>query len=183
MALPRPSGQAATASYQNLLGQGNTAAQPTQSAAFSYDANTDPSTQYRIDQANKAIESSAVAGGKAGGGLAKALAANSQNMASQEYQNAYNRYLAQNQQDFGQQQQIYNNQTQNYQTQLAGYGNLMNTGLQATQGTTSAAQGYGSAINQNYGNAANLAYNSGADRASAIGGGMKSLFSGISSLF
>lgn len=52
----------------------------------------DPGVQYRMDQAQKAIQASAAArGGLLGGGTLRAINRESQNMASQEYGNAYNR--------------------------------------------------------------------------------------------
>jgi hypothetical protein len=74
----------------------------------------DPGYQFRIDQANKALQASAAArGGALGGGTAAALGAQTQNLAAGEYGNAFNRWLAQNQQQF------------NFQNTLA------QTGLQA----------------------------------------------------
>lgn len=59
----------------------------------------DPGYQFRIDQANKALQSSAAArGGALEGGTMSALQAQSQNLASSEYQNAFNRQMAQQQQ-------------------------------------------------------------------------------------
>lgn len=60
---------------------------------FNYDQNTDPGTQFRIAMANKALERSAAAKGNLmSGGTMKALAGYNQDMASQEYQNAYGRW-------------------------------------------------------------------------------------------
>lgn len=175
-------GQEAIGNYAGLLAQGSGAQDPTASQAFSYDAWTDPSTQYRIDQANQGINASALAKGSVGGGLAKALASNSQNMASAEYANAYDRYLKQNNQDFGQQQQLWNNATQTWQNQLAGQGNLMSTGLQATTGTANAAGNYANMYNQNRMGLGSLGMDTAANQAGAIAGGLKSGMSGISSL-
>lgn len=169
--------------YQNLLAQGNTAAQPTASAGFSYDANKDPSTQYSIDQSNAAINASALASGNVGGGLGRALTANAQNLSQKAYQQAFNNYLAQNQQDFGQQQQIYQNQTGNYQTQLGGYGNLMGQGMNAASTTGNLGLGYGNAVNSNYLAQAAQTANIGQQRADALAGGLSGAFSGVASLF
>jgi hypothetical protein len=52
----------------------------------------DPGAQYRMDQAQKAIQASAAArGGLLGGGTMRAINKESQGLASQEYGNAYNR--------------------------------------------------------------------------------------------
>lgn len=61
--------------------------------AADFNINQDPGAQYRMDQANKAIERSAAArGGVQSGGTLKALQTNSEDLASQEFGNAYNRF-------------------------------------------------------------------------------------------
>lgn len=61
--------------------------------AADFDINKDPGAQYRMEEANKAIERSAAArGGVQSGGTLKALQTNSEDLASQEFQNAYNRF-------------------------------------------------------------------------------------------
>lgn len=175
-------GQQGLEQYQNLLSQGNQATMPTQSGSFSYDSWKDPSTQYSIDQSNAAINASALASGSVGGGLGRALTNNAQSMAQKAYQSAFDRYLAQNKQDFGQQQQIYQNQTDNYQTQLGGYQNLMGQGLSAAGTTGNLSANFGSGVNQNYlSQAANVMQNA-RDRADAFSGGLSGAVSGISSL-
>lgn len=57
------------------------------------DFQADPAYQYDLDQGQQAIERSAAAkGGLASGGTLKDLTSYAQGMASNEYQNAYNRY-------------------------------------------------------------------------------------------
>ena len=61
----------------------------------------DPGYQFRIDQANKALQATAAAqGGALGGGTLSALNAQSQNLASNEMQNAFNRFTTQQQNRF-----------------------------------------------------------------------------------
>lgn len=175
-------GTNALGQYQNTLAAGSGAVNPTQSQDFNFDTFKSPAAQYRIDQANAGINASALAKGNVGGGLAKALASNSQNMASEEYSNAYNRYLQQNQQDFGQQQQLWNNANQNWQTQLGGYQSLMGQGLNATSTTGSLANNYANAYNNNLMNQASFNYNGLAERGAALGGGLNAFTSGVSSL-
>jgi|GEM_PF-753799 len=80
----------------------------------------DPGYQFRIDQANKALAGSAAArGGALGGGQLKALSTLSQNLASSEMQNAFDRFRAQQSDRFGR------------------FNTLANMGL--TAGTTSGA--------------------------------------------
>jgi hypothetical protein len=85
-----------TANQQNLLGQQNPEDYGSLMKDFTaadFNVNTDPGAQYRMDQAQKAIERSAAArGGVQSGGTLKALQSNSQDLASQEFGNAYNRF-------------------------------------------------------------------------------------------
>lgn len=176
-------GQRGIAATENLLGQGVGQAQPKLAAPFQFDVFKDPSAQYRMDQANAAINASALAKGSVGGGLANALQANSQNMAQQAHQQAFANYLSQNQQDFGQQQQIYNNAADVWRQRLAGAQNLMGTGLQAAGQTGQLGLGYGQGVNQNLMNQAQMQYENAQNRAGAVSGALDSAFSGLSSLF
>jgi len=98
---------------------------------FNYSQNTDPGTQFRFDQANKALERSAAAKGNLmSGGTLKALAGYNQDMASQEYGNAYNRWKS--------------NQDTTY-NRLAGLAGL---GQTSTQATGQAGQNYANAAGQ-----------------------------------
>ncbi len=145
-------GQQGLGRYQGMLDQGNQAAMPQQSGAFSFDQWQDPSAQWSMDQSNKAIQASMIAKGAAGGGMGKALQANAANLAGQQYQNAFQRYLAQNQQDFGQQQQQFANQTDNWKTRLGGYGNLAQAGQQAAGTSGQLGLGYGQGVMSGYQN-------------------------------
>ena len=100
--------------------------------SFDYNQNTDPGTQFRIAQANKALERSAAAKGNLlSGGTLKALAGYNQEMASQEYGNAYNRWKS--------------NQDTTY-NRLAGIAGL---GQTATQATGQAGMNYANQFGQN----------------------------------
>lgn len=62
----------------------------------------DPGYQFRMDQGQKALEASAAArGGLMGGNFGTALTQYGQDYASNEYQNAYNRFTNNQQQRFG----------------------------------------------------------------------------------
>jgi hypothetical protein len=62
--------------------------------AFNYDQNTDPGTQFRIKEGLNAMNATAAArGGLISGNALKAGQVYGQEMGSQEYQNAFNRYL------------------------------------------------------------------------------------------
>jgi hypothetical protein len=66
------------------------------------DYQADPGYQFRMDEANKALERSASARGmQLGGGQLKALSTLNQNLASQEYKGAYDRFNADRDRRFG----------------------------------------------------------------------------------
>jgi len=162
-------GQQGLGRYQGMLDQGNQAAMPQQSGAFSFDQWQDPSARWSMDQSNKAIQASMIARGAAGGGMGKALQANAANLAGQQYQNAFQRYLAQNQQDFGQQQQQFANQTDNWKTRLGGYGNLAQAGQQAAGTSGQLGLGYGHGVMIGYQNWGNQMLQNAGDRAGVMG--------------
>ena len=162
-------GQQGLGNYQNMLARGNQSQLPTQSGAFNFDKWRDPSAQFAMDQSNKAINASAIAKGAVGGGLGKALQANSANLAGQQYQNAFQRYLSQNQQDFGQQQQNYQNQTDAWKTQLSGYGNLAQQGQQAAGTSGQLGLGYGQGVMGGYQTWGNQLLGNYKDRAGVMG--------------
>ena len=90
------------------------------------DYQADPGYAFRLSEGQKALERSAAArGGLISGGALKAAAGYGQNMASQEYQNAFNRYQT------------------NRSNQLQPLGNLMASGQSAASNQGSAAGQYG----------------------------------------
>ena len=135
-------------------------------------ANQDPGYGFRMKEGLKAVDAQAAArGGLISGAALKASQRFGQDMASQEYQNAFNRY-----------------QTSRQNT-LAPYQSLQGTGMQAAGGLSNAAGnygtnamgaygGYGAAATNaygNYGSAAGSAYgNLGTGTYNAVGnaGGM-----------
>jgi hypothetical protein len=96
-------------------------------------AAVDPSLAFRLSEGNKAIERSAAAkGGLLGGGTAKALEQYSQGLASEEYQNMFNRGLT----EYG---TGVNAATQNWQTGNTAAMENWQTGVQNALDTFSAA--------------------------------------------
>jgi len=108
------------------------------------DFQADPGYAFRLAEGQKALERSAAArGGLISGGALKAATRYGQDMASQEYQNAYNRYQT------------------NRTNQLQPLGNLMASGQAAASNQGAAAGNYGT-------NAGNLITGAG----NAIAGGI-----------
>ena len=110
------------------------------------DFQQDPGYAFRLKEGQKALERSAAArGGLISGGALKAATGYGQEMGSQEYQNAYNRFQA----NRAVQAQEYGNAFNRYQTeranQLQPLGNLMASGQSAASNMGSAAGQYGTA--------------------------------------
>ena len=103
---------------------------------FDYNQNKDPGTQFRLDQGLKAMNATAAArGGLISGNALRAGQDYGQAQGSQEYQNAFSRYLSKNAQDL----QAFNVNTSN---------NLFLTGIgQASANNTGAAIGTTAASN------------------------------------
>lgn len=92
------------------------------------DFQADPGYAFRLGEGQKALERSAAArGGLISGGALKAATRYGQDMGSQEYQNAYNRYQT------------------NRTNQLQPLGNLMSMGQSAASNQGAAAGNYGNA--------------------------------------
>lgn len=115
----------------------------------------DPGYAFRLSEGQKALERSAAArGGLLSGGTGKRIAAYGQEAASQEYQNAFNRY-----------------QTERA-AKLAPYQSLINTGQASAAGQANAAGNYGT-------QAAQGLTNIGAAQAAGTMGGANALASGL----
>ena len=120
-------------------------------------ANQDPGYGFRLAEGQKALERSAAArGGLLSGGTGKALTSFGQQMGSQEYQNAYNRYQT------------------NRSNQLAPLFTLTGSGQDSAAGQAAAAGNYGA------GAAGNLT-SAGAAQAAGDVGAANAVTSGLSS--
>lgn len=114
----------------------------------------DPSYQFRMQEAQKALEQSQVAGGlNLSGAAAKDMAKFSQDLASTEFANAYNRNYKQFTDDrtfdynkwLNESKQYY----QNIISQMQGLDNINQTGIKANMNQAAALQGMANA-NSNY---------------------------------
>lgn len=121
------------------------------------DFEADPGYQFRMDEGMRALEGSAAArGGLLSGAAMKAIQKYGQGVASQEYGNAYNRYTA--------------DQTNQY-NRLAG---LVNTGMGATNQTSNAAANFANNASSNIIGAGNAAAAGQIGTANALVGGINS---------
>ena len=142
-----------------------------------FDMNTfaqDPGYQFRMDQGTKALERSAAArGGLISGNTGGALQNYGQGLASQEYQNAFNRYQAERQAQLGPLQSLAGvGQTTAQQLGAAGQNYATNAGNMLTGGAAAQAAGYmggANAVSQGVGQYLN--YNQGNSLLSALRGG------------
>jgi hypothetical protein len=131
---------------------------------FQYDQNTDPGYGFRFAEGMKGLERSAAArGGLLSGATLKGITRYGQDMGSQEYQNAFNRYLTGFNANTGERNQLYN--------RLAG---VAGTGQTATNqiGTQGAnmAGNIGNAYMTSAANTGNAAMAAAGARQSAFGG-------------
>jgi len=141
----RQSGEYATNQLNALLGMGTDTTNPLygkySTAEFTpadFAANKDPGYGFRLGEGLKAVDRQAAArGGLISGNALKASQTYGQDMASQEYNNAFNRY-----------------QTQRTNT-LSPYAALSSQGLNAASLTGQAGAQYGAAGQQAYGDYAN----------------------------
>jgi len=129
------------------------------------DFNADPAFNFDMSQGLKAISNSqSVRGGALSGGTQKALVNYGQQQASNEYQNAYNRFTA--------------NQNQNY-NQLNG---IAGRGLQATQGLGALGNEYSNANTAEMNNQTNATMGATLGKAAAEIGGAQKVATGMASM-
>jgi hypothetical protein len=151
-------GKYATAEYKTSAYDPNEAFRDFTMADFQ----EDPGYAFRMKEGLRAVDQQAAArGGLISGNALKASQAYGQDMASQEYTNAFNRYQAQRGFKAGE----FGNQFNRFQTErgntLSPYQNLAASGQAAAAGSAGAAGQYGSAAGQaigGYGSAVTNAY-------------------------
>lgn len=109
----------------------------------------DPGYAFRLSEGQKALERSAAArGGLISGGALKAATRYGQDMGSQEYTNAFNRYQAERQARLGPLQSLTGmGQTTANTLGAAGQTNATNIGNYGMQGANATAEGYMGAAN------------------------------------
>ena len=131
---------------------------------FQYDQNTDPGYGFRFAEGMKGLERSAAArGGLLSGATLKGITRYGQDMGSQEYQNAFDRYTTGFNANTGERNQLYNR-----------YAGVAGTGQQAVGGVTAQGANMASNIGNAYmtsaANTGNAAMAAAGQRTSAFGG-------------
>ena len=132
---------------------------------FQYDQNTDPGTAFRLSEGVKALDRSAASrGGLLSGATLKGIQRYGQDLGSQEFQNAFNRYTTGFNADASERNQLYNR-----------YAGVAGTGQQAVKDVTSqganAASNIGNAYMTSAANTGNAAMAAAGQRQSAFSGG------------
>lgn len=95
----------------------------------------DPGYDYRLAEAQKLIDASTASKGMTlGSGALKSLQTRGQEMGSQEYQNAYDRYLKDSAMRYGQANNQYDRDYTFKNQDITNWQNLMNAGMYANQG-------------------------------------------------
>lgn len=170
----------ATQNYLSNVGTGPDASKY-QSGTGQVSDYLNPSAAYTSDQASKATQASALAKGGMGGGLAKALSNNANQMAMTNYNNAYNQMLNTNQQNYGLANQSWQNNFNAQNQNVANYSNLTNLGLNATNSNQNLLGQYNSGINQDYMTWGNTLQNNANNKAGVGGAQATSMGNGIGS--
>lgn len=181
------SGKQNLTTYQNKL---DNQVQPTLGYTqedFNFNKFSDPGAQFQAQQAAQAQQASALAKGTMGGGFAKALQTNQNNLANTAYSSAYDRWLKNSQLRYGQASDQYTRDSTFQNQNLDRYGNLATQGLQAGQALMGGGQNAASNLANLYSGigSANAAGALGSGNAwqSALTGGMESMASGLGKLF
>lgn len=125
-------GQRGTASYEQAI---NDFTQPTLDYTqkdFTLDNWKDPGYQFRLDEANKSINAKMAKSGMGlGSGALKSLQTRGQDMASQEYANAYDRFLKDSAMRYGQASDQYGRDFTFDTTKIGQFGDLSKLGATA----------------------------------------------------
>jgi hypothetical protein len=136
---------------------------------FQYNQNTDPGTLFRLSEGVEALDRSAASrGGLLSGATLRGVQRYGQDLGSQEFQNAFNRYTTGFNANTGERNQLYNR-----------YAGVAGTGQQAVGGVTAqganAASNIGNAYMTGAANTGNAAMAAAGQRNSAFGGAANAL--------
>jgi X-X-X-Leu-X-X-Gly heptad repeat protein len=180
------SGQNNLSEYQNRL---DNQTQPTLGYTqedFNFDKFSDPGAQYQAQQAAQAQQASALAKGVMGGGFAKALQTNQNNLANTAYSSAYDRWLKNSQLRYGQASDQYTRDNTFQQGTLDRYGNLAKQGMDASTALLGGGNSAASNLSSLYSGigSANAAGTVGSANSwmNALNGGISTLSSGLGQL-
>lgn len=175
------SGKANLGTYQNLLDANVQPEMNYQQQAFDFNKYQDPGATYQAQQAAQAQQAMALAKGATGGGFAKALQVNQNNLANTAYTSAYDRWLKNSQLNYGQAKDSYDRNLAFQQGTLDRYGNLANMGLNASGTLAGAGNQAAGNIGALYGQMGSAQASGTLGAANARSKGLNDLFGGIAS--
>lgn len=107
---------------------------------FAFNKFEDPGAKFQAEQAAKAMEASAIAKGATGGGFARALQTNQNNLANTAYTSAYDRWLKNSALRYGQASDKYNREYTADQAMLDRFKGITDQGLSASNILSGAGQ-------------------------------------------
>lgn len=143
----------------------------------------DPGYDYRLNEAAKAINASTAAKGMTlGSGALKELQTRSQDMASQEYQNAYDRFLKDSAMRYGQASDQYTRDYTYGTDKVKNWQNLANIGAGAIGNLGSIGSGAGAQIGQTMQNIGDAYAGSALAQGNANAAGWNTLGTGLGNL-
>lgn len=141
----------------------------------------DPGYEYRINEAQKAINASTAAKGMTlGSGAVKELQTRGQDLASQEYQNSFDRFLKDSAMKYGQASDQYTRDYTYGTDKVKNWGNLANIGQTAIGNLGSIGIGSGKLIGQTMQNIGDAYGNAALAQGGANAAGWSNLGSGLS---
>lgn len=145
-------GNRALGTYESMLGSYK---QPTlgyTQQAFDFDKYSDPGAVYAARQSAKALQAQGLAGGAMGGGYGSALQKQQNNLASQNFQNAYSRWGDTSKMLYGQASDQYTRDYNSINNQLDRQKGLSDTGLNAANALLGFGSNMGNQMAGTYGN-------------------------------
>jgi hypothetical protein len=126
-----------------------------QQQEFQFDRWKDPSVANAIQEANKALEASAMAKGGMGGGLAKALQENTANIANKGYTSAFDRWKQNSEMMSKQAEDKYKRNYEYQSDRLKNYGGLAQSGMDASKTMAELGSGLAQSVSGMYGDMGN----------------------------
>ena len=149
-------GQTALPKWQQLINDYKAPEFRYKQDEFNFDTFKDPGSVYRMQQAMKAINSSAAAKGGMGGGVLRNLQKESQDMASQEYANSFGRFMDKSKLLYNQASDAYDRENNAKKYAIDAQGKIVDVGANAAgrnAGIGSSHMSTGTQLMQDAGNA------------------------------
>lgn len=149
---------------------------------FSFDTYSDPGAKYQMEQATRALNNSSLAKGLGGGGALKQIMAKNQEMAGTAYQNAYQRYLSKNQQDYGYASDAYKRNLEYQNLGINRQKDLMTQGATMASGLGQLGTSTGQQVGTTYGSIGSSLASGAAGAGNAWNQGMTSFTNNLGSM-